>query len=171
MLKIFSIILFALFGVIFSCATFQRNAIWMDSITLWKDAVKKTGGARGYNNLGVSFVEKGDLDEAIKNFEIAKRIGPSFSIFYNLGGAYGIKGFIDKAIKEYLEAVNPERDWWGIKSDYKEAFASAHYRLGLLFEKKGMVDEAVYYYQKAMELDPKYYEMVYKKHPSLKSKP
>lgn len=163
-------IIFIIFMAIFSFAASQRNILWKDSIGLWKDSIKKTGSSRAYNNLGVSFVEKGDIDEAIKNFETAKSLGPSFSIFYNLGGAYGVKGFIDKAIEEYLEAVNPETLFWGIKSDYKEGFASAHYRLGLLFEKKGMIDEAVYYYEIAAKLNPKYYDMVYKKHPIIKPK-
>lgn len=164
-------IIFIVFMAMFSFAASQRNFTWKDSIGLWKDSIKKTGGSRAYNNLGVAFVAKGSIDEAIKNFEAAKRLRPSFSIFYNLGGAYGVKGFIDRAINEYLEAINPEKQFWGIKSDYKEGFASAHYRLGLLFEKKGMVDEAVYYYEMATKLNPKYYDMVYKKHPIPKTKP
>lgn len=45
--------------VVLSIATYQRNTVWHDEITLWEDVVKKSPNkARGYNNLGNLYMDK-----------------------------------------------------------------------------------------------------------------
>src|SRR5262249_2411836 len=52
--------------------------------------------AKAYNNLGVAWKAKGDIDQAIANYQRAIAIEPRFANAYaNLGVALGAKGDLD----------------------------------------------------------------------------
>ncbi|MHB8883207.1 MAG: tetratricopeptide repeat protein [Thermodesulfovibrionales bacterium] len=52
-----------------SLATYTRNKVWTDEVIFWDDIVKKTGKAIGYNNRGNAYVQKGQLDLALKDLD------------------------------------------------------------------------------------------------------
>jgi protein O-mannosyl-transferase len=45
--------------------TYQRNAVWHDDMTLWKDVVRKSpGNPRGHLSYGSAFLSRGDFTAA-----------------------------------------------------------------------------------------------------------
>lgn len=65
------LLLSAMLGVL----TFQRNLVWKDSITLWKDTVEKApGNIRAIAALGNSYLKSPDFPAARDSFEEAVRI-------------------------------------------------------------------------------------------------
>ena len=70
--------------------TVQRNAVWRDEVTLWRDAVAKGGHmARPHVNLGKALLQQGELEEAIAVSHKALAIEPQLErAHYNIGTAY-----------------------------------------------------------------------------------
>ena len=62
--------------------------------------------AVAYNNRGIAYATKGDLDRAIADFSEAIRLDPKDAHAYNnRGSAYENKGDHDRAITDYDEAI------------------------------------------------------------------
>lgn len=78
--------------------------------------------------------------------DTVKKAPQSVKAHNNLGNALYEKGFTDRAIREYKEAL-------GIKPDNQEAL----YNLGTVYHHKGMLDEAIGFYEKAVRLNPYYF--------------
>ncbi|MBI4691105.1 MAG: tetratricopeptide repeat protein [Nitrospirae bacterium] len=139
--------------IFLSITTYQRNVIWQDRVSLWKDVVYKSpNNAKGHNNLGVAiYLAKGLLDEAIKHYQIALKIKPDYpEAHYNLGNVYRNKGWLDKAIEHYQIAIR-------LKPDYPET----HNNLGIAYSQKNRTDKAIEHYQIAIRLRPDYPEAYY----------
>lgn len=65
-------------SIVLGGLTFQRNLVWKDSITLWKDTVDKTkGNLRATIALGNSYLKVSDLNSARKYYEDAVKISAS----------------------------------------------------------------------------------------------
>ena len=88
---------------LYSIGTINRNAIWKDNYSLWLDTVRKSpDGDIPHGSLGYALLEKGQIDEAISELQIALSLNPDFAEAHNnLGVAYRRKGLIDEAIEEF----------------------------------------------------------------------
>ena len=126
-------------------ATYARNRVWDDDVSLWRDAVDKSPvKARPRVNLGAAHGNRGELDAAAREYEQAVRIAPDLAeARRNLGGTYFKLGRIDEAIREYHEVVSLKPGW-----------AEAHSSLGAAYEAKGQRDDAIREYRDAIRLDP-----------------
>ncbi|MFX1257555.1 MAG: tetratricopeptide repeat protein [Promethearchaeota archaeon] len=85
-----------------------------------------------------------------KSIAVLKRIieidPKNYRAIYNLGIAYFNIGEMEKALKAYNEAIS-------IKQDYKYCY----YNIGLIYEiYKDNLEKALEYYEKALEIDPKF---------------
>lgn len=78
--------------------TYERTSIWRDSITLWKETIKKHPSAIAYVNMGLAN-EKGDIEEAYRDFKKASEIDSNYALAWNNMGA------IHLFKKEYPEAI------------------------------------------------------------------
>ena len=59
-----------------------------------------------YNNLGISLKDKGNIDEAIVNYQKAINLNPNlYYAYYNLGVVLREKGQLDEAITCYQKAI------------------------------------------------------------------
>jgi protein O-mannosyl-transferase len=138
----------AVVGALIFCARTQ-TAYWRTSETLWTRALACTSDsviARG--NLGNALLQRGDVDQAIFQYQAALQIKPDDAVAcYNLGNAMLQKGSADEAIAYYQKALE-------IKPDY----AMAHYNLGNVLLQTGSADEAIAHYQKALEFNPGFVE-------------
>lgn len=145
-------ILFIIF--IFSLAAFQRNILWREDTSLWEDTVLKTPNRiRPHINLGVSYVSSNILDKAIIEYRKAIEITDNFYSRYNLGIIYEKKAHNDIAIKEFRNAITKSSEI------PKSHTALAYYKIGRLYLKKDLYDEAIMNFEQAVKLNPDFYEV------------
>jgi len=135
-----------------STATYARNRVWQDSITLWSDVLSKSPQShRAHHNLGVVLMEQERLTEALRHFSEALRIKPDYAIAHNnLGTALKEQGSLKEAISHFSEALR-------IRPDYAEA----HNNLGTAFARQGKLNEAVDYFFKALRIKPDFADAHY----------
>jgi tetratricopeptide (TPR) repeat protein len=131
--------------LLFASATYQRNRVWQDEISLWSDVVqKRPDKVRGYLSLGVAYKALGQIDQAVQEYKTAITIQPDYADAHNnLGVAYKEMGKYDEAIAEYKTAIS-----------IAPGLAMAHNNLGETLDKLGRVPEAFVEIQKAVQLKP-----------------
>ncbi len=139
------IVLLVLIAGVLAVATYQRNELWGDKISLWEDTVRKSSAnALVHYNLGTHYQENNMPDKAIEQYLIAVRLNPDYAEAYNnLGNIYKDNNMPDKAIEQYLIAVR-------LKPDY----ADAHYNLGVIYQSLKMFDRAIEHYLIVTKLKP-----------------
>jgi protein O-mannosyl-transferase len=129
-----------------AAATFARNRVWEDELTLWADAARKSPGkARVHQNLGVALASAGRLEEAVQAFTAANRIDPAnVDIVNNLGAALRDLGRVDEAA------------WWlRIAVQGRADLPDPHFNLGLaLMDDPATAEEAVAMFERAIALRP-----------------
>ncbi len=140
-----SVVALASVLVFFTAKTYQRNRDWRDAVTLYRAATQVVpGDAKMHYNAGAA---NPNIDEGLKEFEIALRIYPDYVKKNGLfAGAYGTvllaKGRVDEAMAALETAVvkEPKR-------------ADFDYNLGLAYTERKRWDEAEKAYEKAKVLD------------------
>lgn len=128
-------------------ATYSRNFVWKDEVTLWEDVVSKSPRKkRPHVALGVAYEAEGRLDEAMRHYLTAVEIDPRSAVARNnLGGIYREKGLLEAALLEYREALR-----------IAPGYAAAHNNLGVAYADMGRLEEAIAEYQQALRLKPRY---------------
>jgi tetratricopeptide (TPR) repeat protein len=134
---------------ILGIASWQRAWVYESEYALWTDELAKNPKAWvGRNNLGLVFIQKGQIDKALEQYQKGLEINPNDELIHsNLGLALLQKGQLGEAIVQYQKAleINPN-------------YAEAHQNLGAALGHKGQLDEAIVQYQKALEINPNYAE-------------
>ena len=98
-----------------------------------------------HNNLGLAYYNKGEYQKAIKNYQQALSLFPSYSLgYFNLALAY-------EAIERWEAAINAYET---VISYYPE-YPPAHLNVGKLYLKLGINEKAAKELGVAMEVDPK----------------
>lgn len=94
--------------IFFSINAYARNAVWRDPLSLWADAVKKAPySVTAHLGLGLTFLNKGQIEEAIEELKKAKEINPRDAYLrYYLGVAFYDWKVYDKAIIEFRAVWN-----------------------------------------------------------------
>lgn len=130
------------------CVALTRHQLgfWMDSETLFRHALAVTeDNYFAHNTLGMALARKGQLNEAITQFQDAIRVQPLFvQAHYNLGLALGMEGQSDEAIRQFQEAIR-------LKPGYTDAYC----QLGITLVAKGRFDEAIDNFRQAIQLNPR----------------
>jgi len=135
--------------VTLTAVTWQRNSVWRDDLTLWRDAaVKSPQKYRPHNNLAIALLLRGELDDAITEYQTSVELNPRDADAHsNLGVAYFRKGWVDQAIEEFSAAVQ-----------LSPGFVTAHNNLGEAYNRKEYLDKAIESYRTAIKLKPDYAE-------------
>jgi len=97
-----------------------------------------------YIERGLSCYQKGDYNEAIKQFQEALKLNPGKAeIHYNLGLTYQAKGLLNEAVEEYRKAleINPED-------------AETHNNLGVVYYNQGSYRKAIEEFKLALSINP-----------------
>jgi tetratricopeptide (TPR) repeat protein len=142
---VFAVSSFVLILFVLSYAAHARNNVWESKISLWEDVVRKSpGNAKGYNNLGNEYRNKGIMDRAIASYKEAVRLMPGYAEAHNnLGVAYGFMGLIESAAGHFQKAVELDPD-----------FADAHFNLALTYLEKNLPDLARKEFEAVLRLNP-----------------
>ena len=129
--------------------TWRQCGMYADVETLYRTTLQRNpSSGLAWNNLGISYLEKGQSENAIGCFRKALEINPKdFLVCNNLGIAFTNLGRREEAISEFKNAI-------AIWPDYDVAYCN----LGNCLAGCGRTAEAIVYYQKAVDLDPGYIE-------------
>jgi tetratricopeptide (TPR) repeat protein len=144
-------IMFGITVVVLSMATYERNRVWKDEVTLWTNVVQESPNRpRGYINLGTAYMNQDRQEEAIQAYQNALTLltlKPDLlaQVHNNLGNAYKKLGRLEEAIQAYQTALS-------LKSD----LAEPHNNLGIVYEKQGHLEKAIQAYKTALTLKPDY---------------
>jgi tetratricopeptide (TPR) repeat protein len=138
--------------LILGMASWQRTWAYQSQETLWTDTLAKNPNSwLGHCNLGLALFQKGQVDDAIAQYQKAVEIYPNYvAAHYNLGNALLQKGQLDTALAQYEKAVEIDPN-----------DAAAHINLGNAFFQKQQLDKAVAQFQKAVEINPNDAEVQY----------
>ncbi len=101
--------------------------------------------AMAYNNRGIAYYDKKDLDRAIADFSKAIQLDPKYAIAYNNRGvAYRDKGDFDDAVADFSDAIRLDPN-----------YAFAYGNRGIAYYDKKDLDRAIADYNDVILLDPK----------------
>ncbi len=102
------LILPAIIVIILGIITIRQGRIWHDSISLMTRAIDlyPERAAIPYNNRGLAYDAKGELQKALSDYDQALAISPSFvDAYINRGIIYGESSLYGRAIKDFNEAL------------------------------------------------------------------
>ena len=144
--------LIAITGAALGVVAFQRNAVYHDTISIWRDVVAKMpDNARAHSNLGNYLARQKARAEAISQYRKALELKPKYAeAHHNLGKVLLENGQVGEAILEFQAAL---------EGDSKQA--QVHYDLGVALGDCGRVDEAIEHYQQSAALAPDYADAHY----------
>ncbi len=93
--------------LVFGLATYRRNELWRDPMSLWSDAARKSPGkSRTQTNAGSRLLERGQLASAEAHLKRAVAINPRFATAHlNLGAYYQRVRKPDLAERHYQTAA------------------------------------------------------------------
>jgi tetratricopeptide (TPR) repeat protein len=137
---------------IYGWRTIARNADYASEERFWQAAVRASPqSANAHNSLGNVFLDNGDTNRAIAEYQLAIGLNPLLAEAYNnLAAAFIKLGRVQLAVL-YLEKalqLNPD-------------YAPAYNNLGSIYSDSGQLDKAVSSFEKAIELDPRMYQAHY----------
>jgi tetratricopeptide (TPR) repeat protein len=169
-----------------SAAAWIQTGYWFHGIPLYEHTLSVTeDNYTIHYNLGTTFLNRNELDKAIRHFTESLRIDPvSAETHNNLGLALVRKGNIDEGIRHYLQALRIDPHSKNAYNNMGNAFlftgkldnaienyakaieadpdfAEAHNNIGLALLRKGKLEEAISHFEKAIQINPDY-EVAYK---------
>jgi hypothetical protein len=146
--RVFVILIVLVATALYSAATYRRNFVYRNELTLWADTVKKSpDNGFVHMNVGIAYAKHGDDDSAIAEYEKALESvyleADAALTLFNMANAYQRKGMSDEAIHYYLRtvAVDP-------------AYIDAYNNLGGVYALRDDIDSAIACLRKALEIQP-----------------
>jgi protein O-mannosyl-transferase len=118
---------------------------WTDSVTLYTRMAQVTPKAVTVrNNLAIALARKGDLDEAMKQIDIALSLAPEeASCLYTKGSIFADMGQPEEALNYYYRSIKENG-----------SLAGTWYNAGVTLTKLGRPQEAIPYCRRSVELKP-----------------
>ena len=136
---------FGLMALLLGLRGHLRGLEWRDSVTLWTSALQHVqNDPRVYNNLAAGFIERGDLQRAIRMLRLSLKLRPAhLPALNNLGYAYMQAGQLDQAERVFLAIVraDPRRH-------------KAWNNLGVVQLRRGRPNAARRHFLRALKLNP-----------------
>ncbi len=131
--------------VVFAYGTYQRNEVWDNDESLWKDVtIKSPKNGRGLMNYGLSLMAKGDYKGAEKHFLKALEFTPYYHTLYiNLGILNNTQGNTEPAEEYFKNAIK-----------YGSKYYSPWFYYGRFLSRNERHSEAIEKLSKAIEISP-----------------
>jgi tetratricopeptide (TPR) repeat protein len=167
--------------VIFSIATYKRNMVWQNEMTMWEDIVSKSPQkARALNNLAAINIDRHRPEAALDYLKRALAVDPHYMDAYrNLASAYMNLGAYNEALAAYRKILEYEPNNAGVLSsaatahiktgNYEAArdaalkalsinpdFPAAYDNLGTAYRKLGKYDDALKAVNQALRIRPNF---------------
>lgn len=132
-------------GSLLGAATYRRNAVYADEISLWRDTVaKRPANDRAHQNLGTAYLAAGRFAEAEFELERALSLNPgAFEALNNLGFVYARTARQARAVELFEQLLKAA-----------PAFGEAHYNLGCVLLELGRVGDAQAHFESAIRVNP-----------------
>ena len=126
--------------------TYAQAHMYEDVEGLWKTTIRRNPGARiAWNNLGMAYFVKGNLEQAIRVYSEAIELNPKHAKFYyGRASAYLVKADYNRAIRDSDKAI-----------EFNPRYAKAYSNRGLAYHGKGDLEQAIRDYNQAIQLNPK----------------
>jgi tetratricopeptide (TPR) repeat protein len=123
----------------------DQASFWRNSETLWNHTLAVTSDNDvAENNLGIIFLGRGQVDEAISRFQTAVDLRPENAPAHdNLAKAFLQKGQVADALLHYRKLLEIQPD-----------NAEAHNILGTILIQQGRVREAIEQWQETLAMQP-----------------
>jgi tetratricopeptide (TPR) repeat protein len=142
---------FAIVVLLLSGATYARNQLWRDPVTLWRDVtIKAPKNYRGWYNLGAAYLGKNLPDKAIAPLLKAIELNPGHrDIWETIGNTIQKTGlFYGRYRRIPLETLKG-----GDATAQKAWFANSYNNLGLAYAFQGNMKEGMSYFRKSLSVD------------------
>jgi len=142
--------------------TIRQASIWKDDPTLYaRTLAANPASIMAHNNTGQMLEERGELEQALVQYQKALDLDPgNASALNNVGNVLFKQGRYDEAIQHYTAVLGlgqiPER-----QPKTRIFAARMHNNLGAAYLKKARYRDAVGEFQRASALDPDYLEPCY----------
>lgn len=125
--------------------TWRQAGMFANVEALWRTTIARNPDCpMAYDNLGDIFFRRGQVDQAVAQFQKALAIQPDDEYAHNdLGTVFLQKGQVDEALIHFRKAVEVQPD-----------HAQMLYNLGTALLQKGQRNEAITQFQRALERRP-----------------
>ena len=139
----FTFVTLSAISLVMGVLTIERNKIWKNSLTLWKDVVAKSPRlARPHVNLAVAYEAHGRPDAALAEYRQALSINPRLSPAYvNMGAIYLLRN-------ELTDCENALRK----AAELSPSLPAPYIHLAILSTRKNSPHEALDFVDKAISL-------------------
>jgi len=144
--KLLSVLFFAVI-LLFASWTYERNTVWSDRETLWRDAVSKApGNSHAHTSLGRALQAKGRVEGALSEFSRAINIDPrNEEAHYRMGQIHLQKGRYSSALEHLKKAAQLD-----------PVFPETHLLLGNTYFRMNDNRLAVQHYSEALKRKASY---------------
>ncbi|HEV3272241.1 MAG TPA: tetratricopeptide repeat protein [Candidatus Methylacidiphilales bacterium] len=171
-------------GVIIAFLAYESRGyaeLYINQETLWTYTLQRNREAwPAHNNLGIFLERKGEISEAMEQYEEALRLKPDYAEAHNnLGIAFAQMGRIPEAIAQFEHALRLDShdadahcnlgtaflqtghlseaiEQYGQALEFKPDDVGAHNNLGVALKQAGGLAEAITQYEEALRIDPNY---------------
>ncbi|MEO5360122.1 MAG: tetratricopeptide repeat protein [Nitrospirota bacterium] len=146
----------------FSIASYKRNSVWQNEISLWNDVVSKSpDNANAHFNLGYSYLNNGDYDKAIDEFKkTVVMYRNNKLLFYKLQQIYFYLGISYKKIGSYDDAIDSLKRVIilssGASHSNEQVLIDAYNELGSIYQDLNKYDKALEQYNISLNINKNY---------------
>jgi len=132
-------------ALLFCVWTYQRNKVWADPVTLWKDcAAKSPQKPRANYNLANALRTQGKIDDAIGYYNRTLALDPNRADAHiGLARSYFDLEDIEKSLAHSNQALEIDPNC-----------ADAYYNIGVILSGQEKIDKAIEYYNQALRIKP-----------------
>lgn len=141
---------FLFVALVLAGATWKRNLVWTNEVTLWEDATaKKPNSARAWNNLGGALIKQREGIKALQALIRSIELDPSKAdAWNNVGIAIDLMGAYNDRFHRTTEMFNDSRATEG--ATVSSWLGDVNNNLGLAYEITGNLPKAINSYRSAI---------------------